>query len=419
MSFKIVRALEDFPREVTKSIFLLGPIPRRPDIKQLSWKAEAYQKLEEFGYDGIVFDPEHIELPDRSSLDYDGAKQIDWEIDALNRADVIVAWIPRQLPDMPALTSNIEMGEWFKTGKMILGYPDDAERMRYIDYRCGRWLDKAYKWQVPICHDLRQTLYAAIDYLGDGALRRDGEAAVPLNIWQDKTFSDWYIAQTKICQNVLENLHVEYVYFRRYESCSRPQSKIWCVRPKIRITKENRFKDNELVIGRPNMSSVLMYYDYSVGGVPADPMYWEIVLIKEYRAAVMNIHGLVLELPGGSIEPLKGPHYLDIRIASAIREVEEEVGITLDPSRLEDVADRQTMATLTACTNDLFTYRLNYREHADLTNKRLKRRMDQAEDNAENTGFEFHTVRDLLSKHSSIDWVNMGMIMSFIVSQGK
>lgn len=40
-----------------KSIFLAGPTPR--EEKVASWRVAAVKKLEELGFDGVVFVPEH------------------------------------------------------------------------------------------------------------------------------------------------------------------------------------------------------------------------------------------------------------------------------------------------------------------------------------------------------------------------
>jgi len=45
-------------------------------------------------------------------------------------------WIPRNLESMPAFTSNIEFGEFLHSGKIILGYPETAHKMRYLKERC-------------------------------------------------------------------------------------------------------------------------------------------------------------------------------------------------------------------------------------------------------------------------------------------
>ena len=57
-----------------------------------------------------------------------------WEREALTDATVIVFWIPRKLPEMPAFTTNVEFGYWLRSGKVIYGRPDDAAKIKYLDW---------------------------------------------------------------------------------------------------------------------------------------------------------------------------------------------------------------------------------------------------------------------------------------------
>ena len=57
-----------------------------------------------------------------------------WEREALTETTTILFWIPRHLPDMPAFTTNVEFGYWLHTNKVIYGRPDDAEKIKYLDW---------------------------------------------------------------------------------------------------------------------------------------------------------------------------------------------------------------------------------------------------------------------------------------------
>lgn len=105
-----------------KSIFLAGPTPRGEGI--ISWRNEACKKLEENGFDGIVYVPEYSTW--KPKADY--VDQAMWERQALTEATIILFWIPRSLPDMPAFTTNVEFGYWLHTGKVIYGRPDNAKK---------------------------------------------------------------------------------------------------------------------------------------------------------------------------------------------------------------------------------------------------------------------------------------------------
>lgn len=112
----------------------------------------ALAKLRALGFKGSVFVPE-TETWDKHD-NYDA--QIAWELEALKQASVIVFWIPRDLNKMPAFTTNVEFGFWVQTGKVLLGAPDDAQKMGYLKALAERY-------QVPVFDNLDDLLKAAID----------------------------------------------------------------------------------------------------------------------------------------------------------------------------------------------------------------------------------------------------------------
>lgn len=114
-----------------KSIFLAGPTPRDKNIK--SWREYAIKKLEELGFDGVVYVPEFSDMkPKENYID-----QANWERTALTEATVIMFWIPRSFPDMKGLTTNVEFGYWIHTDKVLYGRPDDSCKNKYLDWLYG------------------------------------------------------------------------------------------------------------------------------------------------------------------------------------------------------------------------------------------------------------------------------------------
>ena len=111
-----------------KSIFLAGPTPRGE--KNVSWRTKACKYLKDNGFDGVVYIPECSNHKPKE----DYVEQAQWEREALSNAKVIVFWIPRKLPEMPGLTTNVEFGYWLHSGKVIYGRPDDAEKIKYLDW---------------------------------------------------------------------------------------------------------------------------------------------------------------------------------------------------------------------------------------------------------------------------------------------
>ena len=111
-----------------KSIFLAGPTPR--DENTISWRIDVCDRLEKLGFDGVVYNPEYSSWKPKSSY----IDQAEWEREALTAATVILFWIPRDLKDMPAFTTNVEFGYWLHTGKIIYGRPDNSVKNKYLDW---------------------------------------------------------------------------------------------------------------------------------------------------------------------------------------------------------------------------------------------------------------------------------------------
>lgn len=117
-------------------VFLAGPTPRSLSVK--SWRPLMAKKLREAGYEGHILMPEK-ENPEEG---YDYDLQVDWEDKGLNQSDLILFWVPRNLGTMPGFTTNIEFGQYMNSGRVVLGHPKNAEKMRYM-------IHKAEKHSIP------------------------------------------------------------------------------------------------------------------------------------------------------------------------------------------------------------------------------------------------------------------------------
>lgn len=111
------------------SVFLAGPTPRNASVP--SWRPEMIQNLRKNEYAGDILIPEKR----GNYLDYEYETQTRWEVEHLNKSSCILFWIPRNIPNMPAFTTNIEFGEWMHSKKILLAYPQNAEKMRYLKVR--------------------------------------------------------------------------------------------------------------------------------------------------------------------------------------------------------------------------------------------------------------------------------------------
>ena len=127
---RIIYAKQPFPTDWTSSIFLAGPTPR--DKETPSWRPEALRLLEAAGYDGVVFVPEDATGEWGSGNDA-YMDQVDWERRGLDLADVALFWVPREMKSMPALTTNVEFGRYVPSGKIVLGAPEWAKKISYLE----------------------------------------------------------------------------------------------------------------------------------------------------------------------------------------------------------------------------------------------------------------------------------------------
>lgn len=372
-----VYAHDPFPTKITKTLFLAGPSPRgNSSVK--SWRGEAMAILQRLGFNGHVFIPEASDGVWKK--DYDG--QVEWEEEGLHRSDLVVFWVPRS-SDLPGLTTNIEWGRWYESGKVIWGSPDDAAHTSYPKYY-------AKKLKIQQATTLEDTLKLAIDRLGEGSEREGGEVTVPLHIWDRPEFMDWYWAQLT-AGNLLTGARVVSSY------PSGPNPFCFTLHVNVYVKNEDRQK-TEMVFFRSDTASVLLYHK----GATLETT--SIVLVREFRCAARNAECFVYELPGGSSkDPLADQHEV------ALAEVEEETGFRPDPSRLELVDQRQLVSTLSSHHGYLFRYALNDAEMKTLDD--MKGIAHGVKGDSERTFVEVRYLQEILEE-SLVDWSTLGMILS-------
>jgi hypothetical protein len=131
-----------------KSIFLAGPTPRDPETP--SWRPKALEYLANT-FSGTVFVPEDSHQSWAFSYD----DQVEWELEALHAATVIVFWVPREVEHMPAFTTNVEFGLFAARRNVVLGSPPAAAKMKYLQAI-------ATLYGLPIYGTLEATLHEAV-----------------------------------------------------------------------------------------------------------------------------------------------------------------------------------------------------------------------------------------------------------------
>eukprot|EP00026_Physarum_polycephalum_P010912 Phypoly_transcript_11098.p1 GENE.Phypoly_transcript_11098~~Phypoly_transcript_11098.p1 ORF type:complete len:408 (-),score=65.91 Phypoly_transcript_11098:24-1220(-) len=388
---KVVWAQQPLPEKVTKSIFLAGPTPRSADIP--SWRAEALNIFKELGYDGHVYIPQMVDF-EAFKIPYDWTAQVVWEADALHAADVIVFWIPRNMETLPGLTTNDEYGTWKLSGKAILGAPATATKVSYQKHY-------AKSLHIPTCSTLRETLEAAVAMVGPGAERHGNEVKVPYLIWKTPEFQNWYATQKKL-NNRVEDVRMEWSF---RVGPTMQFLFFWALRVKVFVASESRFKENEVIISRPDIASVVLY----IKG--ATPQETKVVLVKEFRSAGCNSSGYVYELPGGSSwEQLDDPRKI------AHEEVLEECGLNIDMNRLQVVGSRQLVATMSIHRAHVYACELTKEEIEFLQTHEKNNTTFGVTEDTERTYISVVKVGDLLADNL-VDWSNLGMILQVVTSQ--
>lgn len=391
---QIIYTGEEIPENITKSIFLAGPSLRPNQLGQVEqWREDAYQILNDIGFDGVIFSPENRDNKFLENFDYDD--QVEWEDKCLNLADCIVFWVPRDLskdkdgnPKLPAFTTNVEWGAWCESGKVVFGSPKGADKIRYLEYY-------ADLYKAPTANSLTETLRNALEMIGDGAERTGGERFVPLFIWKTPSFQSWYKAQTG-AGNKLNHAELLYNFRPRYGKFVF----LWILKVAVYVASEDRVKDNEFVLSRPDISSVVLWKKAD------EPMQSQIAIIKEFRSPASTEDGFIREVAGGS-SPKPG---VDPR-ETAAEEIHEETGLMIDVDRMKEVSTRQMFGTLSAHKANLYSYQLNDEEL-----KWLESQKDIVHGNIEDTEMTFieiYTVQELLS-NNALDWSNIGMILAVV-----
>lgn len=381
----LVYAQEAPPDAFSASIFLMGSLAEDAP----SWHEEAIGALRAASYHGVVFVPVDREYGGHDKLD-----QVDWDERYLQMADHILCWTPDgqlQLPD--SLTADT-WGGWKRSGKIVFGSPEQGRNGAFQRHY-------SYMLRVPQATTLAETVQLVLDKIGDGAWRSRGEREVPLHIWRTPSFKHWY-TRLKAAGNILE--HAREVTTVRARQGT--QVYLWMLHVDIFVEAENRNKANEVVIGRPSTSSVVLYRHPSEPNQASDLVNGiEVVMVREFRSPVSNVDGFVYELPGGSdFNPALSP--LDV----AVEEVFAETGLTIHPCRFKERNSRQALATMSVHESHLFSVELTPEEMAWIKDQQEQETVFGDGSGEERTSVWVMTVGDI-REGLAFDRLTMGMVL--------
>lgn len=156
MALQTIYVFENPEDSSSQSIFLAGPSPR--EKHHPNWRLDALQILEKKQFAGDAFIPLSRDVQLTQSLE----GQIEWELTYLDKASVIVFWVPRDLETLPGFTTNVEFGMYVKSGKIVLGFPKEAPHMRYLEHL-------AQINHVPTFYTLEETIEGALQFLKENS----------------------------------------------------------------------------------------------------------------------------------------------------------------------------------------------------------------------------------------------------------
>jgi 8-oxo-dGTP pyrophosphatase MutT (NUDIX family) len=382
---RVFYAKEAFPDEVTLALYLMGPTPRAQLGVQPSWRAEALACLEELDFNGEVFVPE----PRDGNWLGDYQEQAAWEEAGLHRADRILVWLPRAMPTLPGLTTNDEWGYWKgrDPARLLFGAPPGAEYVRYQEHY-------ARELGIPIYRTLAALCRAAL--ADPGERRCGGECQVPLHIWRTDAFKAWYASQQQ-AGNELRAAKIEWVF-----RVDQGLVHYWALHVDVFVVAESRSKSNEVILARPDVAAVVLFH------AGPDLLDTEVVLVQEFRSPGRTADGYIWEIPGGS-SPKPGQSAL----ATAVAEVEEEVGLAVAPLAVRLHQARQAVGTLSVHQVQVFSVALTAEQMAELRTREAAGLAYGNDAASERTFVRIRTVRQMLAD-ASTDWTTMGMILTVL-----
>lgn len=384
---KLIFSDDPFPSMVEKTLFLAGPNDRLEvgdPIRKDTWRHRVVNYLDARRYDLTVFIPfpKEIFYGDTLTHEIDYSLQIQWELDCLDAADIILFYVERTEKNL-GLTTNIEFGRYIDSGRIMYCRPNEALNIRYLDQMILARNKKVY-------YNLHSVLEDTVSLLGEGALRVDGEARVPLLFWKSEQFQSWY-SNLKVAGNRLDG------FIPKLALTCNNELFAMAAHVNVYVKAEDRNKSNEWLFGRTLTSYTVPYYI-------DENKKRHYVLIREFRSPVNNSAGYVYEFPGGSSSADISPQ------ENAAKELKEECGLEVhDITRFNSLGTYQSFATFSIgliaaysieLDKDEFLYIKNLAENSTIL----------GENEEEKITLHLATEKELLEHKYPIDLVTYGLL---------
>jgi len=239
----------------------------------------------------------------------------------------------------------VEFGLWVKSGKILLGSPEGAPKMDYLNW----W---AVQEGVPVHATLMGILTGTLNKLESGVLRTGGEREVPLHLWKKPEFETWLEAQ-KEAGNRLDGAELVWAF---RAGRNKTLTVLWSLKVNVWVEAEKRAKTNEVVVFRPPTTSVVVFSRPPLSDQNDWTLDSEIMLVREFRSPAATEDGMVHEVPGGS------SWKEGAGIETARTELIEESGLDLPADRFRYVGARQVAATLCGHQSHVYAVELTAAE---------------------------------------------------------
>lgn len=403
--FKVVYNREEPPAFFSKSIYLAGTNIRNI-FTGYHWRDEVLEVLERLRFDGVVFYPAENPEKDRQFPDYNKdpelyLKQINWEKTWMDASDAIIFWTPRS-PDNYGLASSFELGKYINSGRIFAGSPDRHNSTEFSYEKNNYFRVEFYSEDRTWYNDLSECVTDAVKFIGFGSTREGVRRHIPSMLYNHDAFSAW-LSNISIAGHELEGIRPKFTFVE-------PLSKklfYWLVDASVKVTEENRSKNNEFVTGRSNLATLVIYSRDNEENFFKN----RAIFVREFRSPANNEAGYVLEFPSGSIEG-------KVAVDAAVKEFLEETGIEIkDFGDLTKLGSKQVAGTLSAHTNSAFSLEISKEEMDKIQAKFGEATLGDIAA-TELTYIEIRTFEDFMNSCMS-DWGNIGLISAVVAKNSQ
>ena len=159
----------------------------------------------------------------------------------MNRADVIFFNVERT-ETLHGFTTNVEFGKYITSARVVYYRPIESKKNNYLD-------KLAIMNEVKVHDNQDEALSEVLSRVNKDSLREKAECAVPGIIWNSGQFKQWYF-NLKEAGNSLADFEIKSIVTFKANTILfgfNAWVKIW-------VASENRYKENEWIFSRAEVS---------------------------------------------------------------------------------------------------------------------------------------------------------------------